>query len=265
MKLSLIRGAWLAAFVLGVASLAACSSETEPEPPCAHALPPPVVADARVIRLDLLDFGEGVDGTTQTPPPSRALSYGSDLDGVCSVKSRIESFACRRLRGASPARMQDGDGGIDNSFGNNLVPLIDPTVPGNVGGAMSGFSHLETKTDGTGTLYLGIKTGLFAVIPLVDVRLSAPDREGLFMVSALAPREALVASFRAHANLIVGAKYCKGDVIDSVVDAITQYSDIRLSGPPDPNVDCDGISVGFRFFGTTVESPPAIPEGCPGM
>lgn len=48
-----------------------------------------------------------------------------------------------------------------------------------------------------------------------------------------------------------------------IVDSITQASDIRLSGPPDPNVDCDGISVGFRFFGTTVESSPAVPEGCP--
>ena len=49
--------------------------------------------------------------------------YGYNLDGIISTKSGTNH--CQPVEGANPANVKtDGTGGIDNSFGSNLVPLL---------------------------------------------------------------------------------------------------------------------------------------------
>jgi hypothetical protein len=57
------------------------------------------------------------------PDPNAWKQYGFDLDGQSSDAS--SSNHCQLVSGADPAKVkQDGNDGIDNSFGANLAPLI---------------------------------------------------------------------------------------------------------------------------------------------
>jgi hypothetical protein len=53
--------------------------------------------------------------------------YGENIDGIASSRDKNQG-ECRPLDGASPANRDDGDDGIDNSFGHVLVPFIAPFV-----------------------------------------------------------------------------------------------------------------------------------------
>lgn len=246
-------------------ALGACGGRAGEAPdPCAHAVPPPIVVDARITRIDVLDLGEArdyvKDGTQLTAAPL-APKYGYDLDGVCSDRTKPESFACTKNPRADTAKYTDGDSGIDNSFGRNLVAYIRASWA-NASQVMSGFSYLETRSDGGGTLYLGTSNGLHLVIPLVAVRLTAPTADTLGTLAAVVPRDAFIASLREHFNLIAGAQFCTGSTIDTTIEAVAQSVDILLAGPPNAALPCDGISLGLRLSGTTVDAVPPIGPGC---
>ena len=59
----------------------------------------------------------------------RWRNIGFDLDGRCSVPPDFADIECQP-RNASASPEPDGEGGIDNSFGHNLFPVVELTVPG---------------------------------------------------------------------------------------------------------------------------------------
>ncbi len=252
---------------IGIAALPslACGGKSEESAEtCAHAAPPPIVAEARIMRLDVLDFGETrdvvpIEGGQRSIP--RAESYGFDLDGLCSDGKRAATLSCRRARNATNGAMTDGDAGIDNTLGRNLLDYLvfayqRPSV------RMSGFSYLETKSDGSGTLSLGTASGIQFVLPLVSVRISPPEKNGLRTLAAIAPRDALVASIRGRINLASGELACSTAAVESLVTSIMEAADIPVSGPPDAEAPCDGISIGLRLSSTPVATVPPIGAGC---
>ena len=59
-------------------------------------------------------------------------SFGYDLDGKITTASSTD--VCTRVAGAAMQVQDDGSGGIDNSWGANIMPII---VAGNTGGPVS--------------------------------------------------------------------------------------------------------------------------------
>jgi hypothetical protein len=59
-----------------------------------------------------------------TPDPAAWKTYGYDLDGKISTKGSTD--LCKPRKNASPTNVYpDGNEGIDNSFGKNIVPIIN--------------------------------------------------------------------------------------------------------------------------------------------
>lgn len=265
----------LAAMLCAIATACGGTSEGNGPRECIHVVPPPVVTEADVLRLDNLDLGETRDFTS-TPNGStatqRAPSYGYDLDGTCTDAKRPETLVCRRA--ASPSStsstssgsigpIADADGGVDNSFGKNLLTFLELSYGNAPSAALAHFSYLAVQADGRGTLYLGSDSGVRYVIPLVGVRLGPPDAGGFRTLAAIAPRDALVKSVLERINLISDDPYCTSNgTTDAVAETIIAAADIRVDGTPNAELECDGISIAMRISGTPGQTLPPIPPPC---
>ena len=62
--------------------------------------------------------------------PDAWKSLGLDIDGQAST--RTSTGVCQLAQGAPPSTHDDGDGGIDNSFGANLVPVLTTVMGSDV-------------------------------------------------------------------------------------------------------------------------------------
>jgi hypothetical protein len=83
----------------------------------------PMCAPATTFALSKLAFGDGVNGQWK--------GYGFNIDGLVSTATSTD--VCQPNSGGSAAAAYpDGNNGIDNSFGKNLLPIIlglDPNLP----------------------------------------------------------------------------------------------------------------------------------------
>ncbi len=106
--------------------------------------------------------------------------YGDDIDGKTTAGSSTD--VCQRAQGAPSAVQADGNGGIDNSFGANFVPLIQ-SLTGNPDLSFTGTTQIgkgKASTslfaiDGTGVakaktrIYAGLPLGAAPVLDGTDV------------------------------------------------------------------------------------------------
>jgi hypothetical protein len=90
-------------------------------PPDAPTGPAAAGATPTVIALNKLLLGDtDADGTANA---SAWRTLGYNIDGLISTKNGTNH--CKPQTGASPSSVKtDGENGIDNSFGSNLVPII---------------------------------------------------------------------------------------------------------------------------------------------
>lgn len=114
------RSSWLCLAVLGaVAPFAACSSSAPPGsdagfvPPNPGG-PPPDGKGTSVFAISKLYFGDN--------GPNAWKKIGLDIDGKRTDDKSTD--VCTRLPGSFPFFQTDGDNGIDNEFGLNLVPFL---------------------------------------------------------------------------------------------------------------------------------------------
>jgi hypothetical protein len=92
-----------------------------PAPPTAGAT---TDGTARVFALNQLFLGEaGRSG----PVKDAWKDFGYNVDGLATTKA--DTNVCTRFMGADPAKQEDGNGGIDNSFGHNVVAFIQGIAP----------------------------------------------------------------------------------------------------------------------------------------
>lgn len=83
-------------------------------------------SDGVLLAWDSLFLGD--TDWAHAPSPSAWEQYGFDVDGITTVNDF--SNHCQPFAGANPATaFPDGDDGIDNSFGQNAMPLFDSLVP----------------------------------------------------------------------------------------------------------------------------------------
>jgi hypothetical protein len=145
-----------------------CGAVASPPAPSARWPDAPAAAvtsrtDAATFAVDSLSFGE--DSRDDW------ARYGFDLDR--KITTTTSTDVCRRVRGAPAMTQRDGDFGIDNSFGQNVVPFLrtlaaDPRTLSEVSTKSirrGGFTlQLEiTGLDGTSAqTNVGLATQVFA-------------------------------------------------------------------------------------------------------
>jgi hypothetical protein len=78
--------------------------------------------EAQVFAFNKLFLGDSSVGGVVSRTAWR--SYGYDLDGKVTAKDSTD--VCTSRAGASAEMRVDGDGGIDNSFGANVLPMLAP-------------------------------------------------------------------------------------------------------------------------------------------
>jgi hypothetical protein len=149
-------------------------------PPPPSSKPPNTSGTKTVIAISKLFLGE----TNQQgqPDPTAWKSIGYNLDGLVSKPS--DTNHCMPVVGANPQDVKtDGNGGIDNSYGENLLPLItslspDPSATTNqsiASGALTDLFRLDNLTlapdqNGvSGALYGGANKGSPALFNGTDV------------------------------------------------------------------------------------------------
>jgi hypothetical protein len=90
-----------------------------------------------VLAIRLLQWGEGSSGEWR--------GYGFDLDGLSSTASSTD--VCRPNSGGSTsAAYPDGNAGIDNSFGKNVLPTILSIDPTFTSDAQNSLDHGDFTT-----------------------------------------------------------------------------------------------------------------------
>ena len=122
----------------GILCAAACSDTVESPPavtpdqtgivpPKPGPEKPPTGGTVMTFAMNKLYLGStNRDGSPNTA--SGWKKYGFNLDG--KVSSESSKDLCKPREGANPANIyQDGDGGIDNSFGRNILPVIRAAAP----------------------------------------------------------------------------------------------------------------------------------------
>jgi hypothetical protein len=98
--------------------------------------------------------------------PTAWKSFGLNIDGLVSDKTSTN--VCKRQTGASTSVQVDGDNGIDNSFGANLVPLFlamqpDMSMQVNTTILQGGFTFiLSIEELGTGTNYPDLAAAFYS-------------------------------------------------------------------------------------------------------
>ncbi|MSP24156.1 MAG: hypothetical protein EXR75_03125 [Myxococcales bacterium] len=159
--------------LLASAAAVGCST-TETTPAAvdgAHKLPPSEPADGKdgdgsgyIYAVNKLFLGE--TDRKGSPKSDAWEEYGFDLDNKISTKTSTD--LCKPRPGAIPASVRvDGKGGVDNSFGKNLIPIIaslaqnpSATINENI---LAGDFTIITRIDklGTGADYRNLSSLLY--------------------------------------------------------------------------------------------------------
>lgn len=175
--------ALIAVGLVGSISAAACGGDSSgdestgsTDPKKDGARPPPLGSGPAaagsgdvVIAMNKLILGDvGFDGQENAQAWKK---IGYNLDGLISTKNG--SNHCAPQKGATKSSVQtDGDDGIDNSFGSNLVKIIATLTPNPSdelnttldAGAGTWLFHLQNL--GNGAAQNGVKAALFGAAPL---------------------------------------------------------------------------------------------------
>ena len=181
-------------------------------------------------------------------------NYGSNIDGLTTNKDSQD--VCKRFGGASSSVQSDGTGGIDNSWGHNVMPMFY-----SVGWAFEGVGYLVIDETGNGSLRLPGK-GATMVIPVVLARLDTVGTTSTF--SAVIPVEELVSVFKSVAGRI-SLSLCGGSALETISDQIRTSADIPSTGLQSPSVTCNAISIGAELTGVVDEQSPSVvvePDPC---
>jgi hypothetical protein len=118
----------------------ACSAPSEP-PADPHA-PPPAGMQSLVYAISKLYVGDTDRSGAMTSTAWESL--GSNLDGLCDTASSMP--ACIPAAGAPPSVHANGCSGIDNSWGETLVPVLQQLGPSLSGQASFALEAGDAET-----------------------------------------------------------------------------------------------------------------------
>jgi hypothetical protein len=132
------------------------ASATSKTPPAASG-PPTTSTDKRAFAVNAISLGEADRAGNRNKDAWK--SYGFDLDGRITVVTDQNSpdlkNVCKRAANARPAVHNDGDQGVDNAFGKEIIPILDTLAP----------SPSKTVTE---SIHAGTFTLILEVVGLTD-------------------------------------------------------------------------------------------------
>lgn len=94
------------------------------------------------------DYQLGTHDPNGTPSSNAWQYYGADIDGKVSTSASTNH--CRLQPGANPSVKQDGIDGIDNSFGANVLPMLQSIEPGVAEELNARIAHGDSTVIATG-------------------------------------------------------------------------------------------------------------------
>ncbi len=194
-----------------------------------------------------------------SPTADAWKQIGFNLDG--KVTSATSTNVCGLVQGASPTEQDDGQGGIDNSFGENICPILDPVRDR---ACSTGISQAYIVTDASGSGTLTFMFGLSLTIPITGARVVL-NGDGSAMLGAVVPTAGWISAVYQAA---AAANYCLmagGEVDPEIIEQFEQASDILSDGSNHEGPQCDAISIGMQFWNATPFDGvlPSIPDACP--
>jgi hypothetical protein len=216
---------------------------------CTPHRPPKLAADTATLSLDKAQFGDAFpDGG---PYFSAWKDIGYNLDDLCTTAT--DTNVCTPPNNGSRDGAADGNDGIDNSFGANVVPLLKQLQ-------MNLFTSSAVTLDisaGTGVLVLSTNGGNALSIPLTHA-VAAISTNGGGTLAAVIPTATFLEQVRAFAGRQTTSQ-CTSAGTQSILQEISQSSDILADGTQSPTVTCSGITLGVGFAGSQAASSPMAP------
>lgn len=214
----------VSSFTAGLVSLsqllgcAESEPETSPEPEVSAQAPvavegaPAASEPGRSFVVTAFRLGDQDDaGVSRVDAWER---FGFDLDGTISHGAFADH--CRpALGGAADLLFEDGPGGIDNSFGRNLVPMIK-------------FVFAEAGADLDGSVNASIGRATSGLVLRTAAFSSSPDASGIDAVAFAAWSAAEGPAWEADMDAVADAD--PGDVDGSIARAHAAFAGGYLSG-----------------------------------
>jgi hypothetical protein len=194
-----------------------------------------------------------------SPTADAWKEIGFNLDG--KVTTATSTDVCGLMPGAASAAQDDGQSGIDNSFGENICPILDTLTEG---ACSTGISQAYIVTDASGSGTLTFMFGLSLTVPIKDAHVVL-NGDGSAMLGAVAPTAGWISAvYQASA----AANYCVmagGQVAPEIIAQFEQASDILSDGSNSAGPLCDAISIGMQFWDATPFDGvlPSVPDACP--
>jgi hypothetical protein len=212
------------------------------------ALPGTMAVSLSLTGVDLGDVdASGVAST------SAWKSIGYNLDGKCTTSTSTD--VCTLATGAPLQAQDDGVNGVDNSYGENLCPVMETLAGGYPCSSGIKQAYLQTDASGTGTLVLGS-----FVYPVRDVHISLSGSGG--MAGGVLPTAGMATAWK-NAAACIDTVFCNASALQSILTQLSQASDIGADGSNTAGAACDGVSFGIRFTGSTPVSTLPTPPSCP--
>jgi hypothetical protein len=119
---------------------------------------------------------------------------------------------CTLAAGAAKVTQDDGTGGIDNSFGENICPIMDTISGGANCSTNISQVYLQVDATGSGTMVVPYGTAEIAY-PVTDVRVGFTGSGGV--VGGVFPTTGFVAAWQAASACITTA-LCSGSAFQSM-------------------------------------------------
>jgi hypothetical protein len=196
------------------------------------------------------------------PTPSKQMTdaiVGGSRTGMFSLDGKAGSFVYAEEVSAPPTFASNEQRPVAAEWlsgGNPKATFVN-------GGVLS--NGIYDSGDIAGELLLGIAPDV--VVPLRKARITmkiAGDEGSVTegTISGVVETEVLVNAFAASMGRL-SPELCSGTTVEGIKDSMRQASDILKDGTQDPNVECDGISVGIGFDATRVVVGPVAPAPQP--
>ena len=222
------------------------AADTGSPPTCSRRAPP--MDAALAASLTFSGFSAGSKGR-----PDEWRAQGYDRDGRCTTAASTD--VCARFSGADASVQEDGELGIDNSWGHAVVPLLENVATG------LGSGFLKTDAAGNGSLVLNgstMGTDTQVIVPVVAARIAIVGSNAT--LSAFVPREAFVTEVTRLAARF-DPSFCSSSTLESILAPLRQSADILQDGTQSPAFPCDAISLGATLTGVVSTTVPAIDAG----
>ncbi|HEY1690937.1 MAG TPA: hypothetical protein VGG39_02175 [Polyangiaceae bacterium] len=203
--------------------------------------PPPTSALREVsLQMTRVNFGDPPDAGAWRP-------IGFNVDGKTTTATSTD--VCGLVQGAGPATREDGQDGIDNSFGANVCPILDDTMGPTACSSGIPETYLVTDASGSGVMTIQLRPTIWLELPITDAYVVVGD-DGSGMLGAVAPIQGvLVAVDESAAQASCGSM--SGGQPDSILQQLEQACDILADGSNAAGQPCDAISIGMQFWGAS--------------